>query len=106
MCIPWRNALSLAFSPQSGGQERYEELIQQDKAMTAFMDSFPSSRAGKLAELEAMQMAGTARQNPFGKTSNPEVAPVAFDESQARAMWSPGSACIMKSWSCLLRAGI
>ena len=70
------------------------------------MDSFPTSRAGKLAELEAMQMAGTARQNPFGRTSNPDVAPLAFDESQARATWSPCSACIVKSWSCLLCAGI
>jgi hypothetical protein len=97
MYNPWRNVLTLAFSPLSGGQERYEELIQQEKAMTAFMDSFPTSRAGKLAELEAMQMAGTARQNPFGRTSNPDVAPLAFDESQARAMWSPCGACIMKS---------
>ncbi len=57
--------------------------------MTAFMDTFPASKAGKLAELEGMQMTGTARQNPFGRTSNPDVAPLAFDESQARAMWSP-----------------
>ena len=106
MYNPWRNALTLVCSPLNGGQEGYEELIQQDKAMAAFMDSFPSSRAGKLAELEAMQMAGTTRQNPFGRTSNPDVAPLAFDESQARAMWSPGSACIVKSWSCLLCAGI
>ncbi|DBA65684.1 TPA: hypothetical protein ACH3X2_002738 [Trebouxia sp. C0005] len=70
-------------SPLSGGQERYEELLQQEKAMTAFMDSFPTSRAGKLAELEGIQMAGTARQNPFGRTSNPDVPPLVFDESQA-----------------------
>ena len=74
--------------------------------MTAFMDSFPTSRAGKLAELEGIQMAGTARQNPFGRTSNPDVPPLVFDESQARAMWPLCSACIMKSWSRLLHEGI
>ena len=86
MYNPWRNALNLVFSPLSGGQERYEELIQQEKAIAAFMGTFPSSKAGKLAELEGMQMAGTARQNPFGRTNNADVAPLAFDESQARAI--------------------
>ena len=72
-------------SVASGGQERYEELMQQERAMAVFMETFATSKAGKVAELEGMQLAGAARLNPFGPTSNPDMTPLAYDESQARA---------------------
>ena len=59
--------------------------MQQEKAMAAFMESFPTSKAGKLAELESMQVTGATRANPFGRTSIPDMAPPAFDETQVRA---------------------
>ena len=65
----------------AAGQDRYEELIQQDQAMSAFLDSFPSSKAAKLAELEGMQVAG--RQQWSGRASVSDMPHLPFDESQA-----------------------
>ncbi len=76
---------SLLHSVTPGSQETFEDLGQQEKAMAAFMDNFPSSKAGKLAELEGMQMAGASRQEPYGRTSIPDMPPLPFDESQVCA---------------------
>ena len=72
-------------SVASGGQERYEELMHQERAMAAFMETFATNKAGKVAELEGMQLAGAARLSPFGPTRNPDMTPLAYDETQARA---------------------
>ena len=53
--------------------------------MAAFMEKFPASKAGKVAELEGMQLTGTARLTPFGPTSNPDMTPLVYDETQASA---------------------
>ena len=68
----------------SGGQEKYEELLQQERAMAAFMDGFSAARAAKAAELEGMQLAGSGRQTLSGRTSVSDVPSLPFDESQAR----------------------
>ena len=70
----------------SSGQDRHEELLQQEQAMAAFMDSFAAHKAARLAELEAMQMAaGSGRQLLSGRASVSDMPPIPFDESQARS---------------------
>lgn len=64
------------------GEDRLEELQQQEQAMAAFMDSFVANRAARLAELEGMQMAGSGRQLPLGRGSS-DMPLLPFDESQA-----------------------
>ena len=66
----------------SVAQERYGEVVQQERAMAAFMDSFSACKASKLAELEGMQMAGASRKETYNRMSVPDLAPTFFDESQ------------------------
>lgn len=74
----------LQCSPASGGQDKFEELLQQERAMAAFMGGFSAARAAKVAELEGMQIAGAGRQPLSGRASVSDVPSLPFDESQAR----------------------
>lgn len=66
----------------SSGEDRLEELQQQEQAMSAFMDSFAANRAARLAELEGMQMAGSSRHLALCRAGS-DVPSLPFDESQA-----------------------
>ena len=67
----------------SSGQDRHEEVQQQEQAMALFMDSFAANRAARLAELEGMQMAGSGRQLLSGRASVSDMPLLPFEESQA-----------------------
>lgn len=73
----------LLCSVATSGEDRHEELQQQEQAMAAFMDSFAANRAARLAELEGMQMAGSSRQLLSGRASASDMPTLPFEESQA-----------------------
>lgn len=78
---------SVQCSVASSGEDRHDELLQQEQAMAAFMDSFAANKAARLAELEAMQVAaGSARQLLPDRTNASDMPPIPFDESQARPL--------------------
>lgn len=75
---------SVQCSVTTSGQDKHDELLQQEQAMAAFMDSFASNKAARLAELEGMQMAGSSRRLLSGGASAPDVPSLPFDDNQAR----------------------